>query len=356
MNVHISYKAGKTPEVEREFQHQFEKLERRLHVFNPDLVHFHAIVDQENGQGASTSLNLRLPSGQMAVQKSGENILAAVKGAFTDLLSQLTKHKELLRGQWNWKSRRGSGRRAIVEPAVPFEQTFAAVKPEQTAAQTNTPAGINGDISIWVNANLKRLERFVDRELRFRVAIGQIRPDQIACEEVIDEVIMNALSEEHGTPEQLSLESWFYRLALSAVRRLAIANADTGNVSLDAPAGVPNVTGSDENVLQYHQPDDTLQKEHIIPDGNARTPEEIVASEEMVAQLDHVLHGANPNDREAFVLYTLEGFTVDEIARITELSADRVRKSIQNARLVIQKKLPAQNEFRRSLLRHSRVA
>ena len=112
MNVHISYKAGKTPEVEREFQHQFEKLERRLHVFNPDLVHFHAIVDQENGQGASTSLNLRLPSGQMAVQKSGENILAAVKGAFTDLLSQLTKHKELLRGQWNWKSRRGSGRRS----------------------------------------------------------------------------------------------------------------------------------------------------------------------------------------------------------------------------------------------------
>jgi len=76
----------------------------------------------------------------------------------------------------------------------------------------------------------------------------------------------------------------------------------------------------------------------------------------MVAPLDHVLHGAKPNDREAFVLYTLEGFTVDEIARITELSADRVRKSIQNARLVIQKKLPAQNEFRRSLLRHSRVA
>ena len=46
MNVHISYKARKTPEVEREFQHQFEKLERRLHVFNPDLVHFHAIVDK----------------------------------------------------------------------------------------------------------------------------------------------------------------------------------------------------------------------------------------------------------------------------------------------------------------------
>ena len=143
---------------------------------------------------------------------------------------------------------------------------------------------------------------------------------------------------------------------MRSLRTLAESNADTASVSLDAPAGVPNVTGSDENVLQYHQPDDTLQEEHVIRDENIRTPEEIVASEEMVAQLDFVLHGVNPNDREAFVLYTLEGFTVDEIARITDLSADRVRKSIQNARLVIQKKLPAQNEFRRSLLRHSRVA
>ena len=68
MNIHVRYKAGKTPEIERELQHQVEKLQRRLQVFKPDLVHLHAIVDEQNGQGASTSLNLRLPSGQMAVQ------------------------------------------------------------------------------------------------------------------------------------------------------------------------------------------------------------------------------------------------------------------------------------------------
>ena len=78
MKVHVSYKAGKTPDVEREFQHQLQKLERRLQVFKPDLVSFHAIVEQENHRSASTSLNLRLPSGQMAAQKSGENALAAV--------------------------------------------------------------------------------------------------------------------------------------------------------------------------------------------------------------------------------------------------------------------------------------
>src|SRR4029077_10013088 len=116
MNVHVSYKAGKTPDVEHEFQHQLQKLQRRLHVFKPDLVNFHAIVEQENSRSASTSLNLRLPSGQMAAQKSGENALAAVKSAFADLMSQVTKHKELLRGHWTRKSTRRGGRAPLLRP------------------------------------------------------------------------------------------------------------------------------------------------------------------------------------------------------------------------------------------------
>jgi len=352
MNVHISYKAGKTPDVEREFQHQLGKLQRRLQVFKPELVHFHAIVEQEKGHIAGTSLNLRLPSGQMAVQKTGENSLAAVKTAFTDLLSQLNKHKELLRGEWTWKRRRRTGRRESGAPAFPFQSASAAVEPRTKSQQEME----NGDISKWVNANLQRLERFVGRELRYRLATGQIREDQVTREEVIDEVIVSALSHEEEKPDELSLESWFYRLALRAIRRLTQANADTATVSLDAPAGVPNVTGSDENVLQYHQPDDSLQEESIIRDENARTPEEIVASEEMVRQLDVVLHEVSHRDREAFVLFTLEGFTVDEIARITDQSPDRIRKSIQHAREQIQQKLPANNELRRRLLHHSRVA
>src|SRR5215467_15487792 len=120
MNVHVSYKAGKTPEVEREFQHQIQKLRQRLQVFKPDLIHLHAFVEQANSRSASSSLNLRLPSGQMAAQKSGDNALAAVKAAFADLLSQVTKHKELLRGHWSRESSRRAGKREPTRsPAVP---------------------------------------------------------------------------------------------------------------------------------------------------------------------------------------------------------------------------------------------
>lgn len=349
MNVHISYKAGKTPEVEREFKHQLEKLARRLQVFRPELVHFHAILELQNGHSARASLNLRLPSGQMAAQKSGDTVLAAIKNAFTDLLSQLNKHKELLRGNWNWKRRRASGGRDATDVAL--EQPTALPQPRTEQAEPE-----NRDVSTWINANLQKLEKFVDRELRYRIATQQIHEDQISREEVIDEVMVSVLSHEESSADDLPLESRLYRLALRAVRRVAEDNADIATVSLDAPAGVQNVSGSDENVLQYHQPDDSLREESVIRDQTVRTPEEIFASEEMVGQLNLVLREVKPAEREVFVLYALEGFTVEEIVRITDLPAHHIRDFIQHAREHVQRTLPPQNELRQKLLRHSRVA
>ncbi len=169
MNVHVSYKAGKTPDVEREFHHQLQKLQRRLQVFKPDLVHLHAVVDQENNRSASTSLNLRLPSGQMAAQKSGENALAATKSAFADLFSQVTKHKELLRGHWT----RTSTRRAKRAAPLPAEPSAGQNRATSNCQQTDAAAVSN--IETWLSANLRQLEAFVDRELNFQVEADRIR-------------------------------------------------------------------------------------------------------------------------------------------------------------------------------------
>jgi RNA polymerase sigma factor (sigma-70 family) len=313
------------------------------------------------------SLNLRLPSGQMAVQRSGENALAAVKSAFADLLSQVTKHKDMLRGQWTRKSLRRTGReRLATMPAselLPAKgngekrvQIHRVATPPKPVPAAKTDEAAVADVELWLSANLLKLEEFIDQELRFQVETDRIREDQITREEVLDEVIVSALSQEDGKTQLLSPESWFHRLALQAIRRLIHDNADTANISLDAPAGIQNVTGSDENVLQYHQPDDSLPEESIIRDESVRTPEEIMAGDEMVAQLDIVLREVRSNDREAFVLYTLEGFTVDEISRLAGRPAEQVRQSIHDARTHIKEKLPAQNQLRRSLLHHSRVA
>ena len=90
MNVHVSYRVQKTPSVEKDIQHQIEKLQKRLQVFRPELVHLKGVVEELSArEGTSVSLNLRLPSGQLAVQTSAPTAATAVKSAFEDLLQQV---------------------------------------------------------------------------------------------------------------------------------------------------------------------------------------------------------------------------------------------------------------------------
>src|SRR5688500_11330585 len=166
MNVHISYKAGKTPDIEREFNHHIQKLQRRLQVFRPELVHLHAIVEQNSGRAqTSVSLNLRLPSGQLAAQESAASTTAALKGVFSELTQQLTKHKDLLRGHRRARKNKGNGR-----SQVPFEETMAAV---------HAPMVTDSDINTYINANLGRLKAFIERELLYRINSGRLAPEAV---------------------------------------------------------------------------------------------------------------------------------------------------------------------------------
>jgi DNA-directed RNA polymerase specialized sigma24 family protein/ribosome-associated translation inhibitor RaiA len=329
MNVHFSYRTHKSPAVEKDIQHNLDKLQKRLQFFRPELVHLKAMVEEATPRkGMGVSLNLRLPSGQMAVQASAPTAEAAIKAAFEDLLLQVKKHKELLRASHKWQrgKRGGNGRPGVRE--VPFEQTLAAVAPPVVSAE---------DVRSYVNVNLGRLERFVEREIYFREAQELVPPDTVTKEEVIDEAIAAALGDGER-PERLTLEPWLYRLALKALDELSRSDESNGNaISLEGSARRRNVRASDEPQLQYHQPDEAITGETIIPDARVSTPEQIIASDEMLRLIASSLRDLGSGPREAFILHAMEGFTVNEISGITGLPADRVLMFISVAREHLRK-------------------
>ena len=331
MNVHISYRLHKTPAVEKDIQHQIEKLRRRLQVFRPELIHLKGMVEEISArEGTGVSLNLRLPSGQMAVHTKASTAAAAVKSAFEDLLQQVNKHKELLRSSHKWPRRQHetSARRNL---SVPFEQTLAAVFPAMVSAE---------DVRSYVNVNLSRLERFVEREIYFREASDFIAPDSITKDEVIDETIAAALRDGDGAdgkhsdkPERLALEPWLYSLAMRALDELSRPDGTNGSaVHLEDSARKQNVKASDEPELQFHQPDEAITEENVIADGRVATPEQIVGSDEMMRLIASALHDVNPAQREAFILHAIEGFGIDEICAITGAPPESVSLSISAAR------------------------
>ena len=319
MNVHISYKLRKTPDLEKEINHLVEKLRKRLQVFRPELLHLKGVVEQSSPrEGTTVSLNLRLPSGQLAAQRSAQTPLVAIKNTFDELLQQTTRHKDLLRSSHKWTRRRSNKSRP--EAQVPFEQTLASVQPSTVSAE---------DIRCYVNVNLSRLERFVERELYFREAAEQMVPDSVTKDEVIDEVIAGALGDGGDKPDKMALESWLYRLAIHAIGDLLVRSSDNVlSVHLEDSARMPNVRASDEPELQFHQPDEAILGATVIADQRVSTPEEIASSDELLRLVEAALHGTDRSAREAFILYAVEGFTHDEIAVITDRKLDDVRASV----------------------------
>jgi DNA-directed RNA polymerase specialized sigma24 family protein/ribosome-associated translation inhibitor RaiA len=337
MNVHVSYRLHKTPAVEKDIQHHIEKLRKRLQVFRPELVHLKGSVEENSPrEGIIVSLNLRLPSGQMAVQKSAPTAEAAVKTAFEDLLQQVNKHKDLLRSSHKWQRRRNEASQRH-GPQMPFEQSLAAVFPPTVSAE---------DIRSYVNVNLSRLERFIEREIYIRESQELIVPDTVTKDEVIDETIAAALGNGQEKPERLALEPWLYRLALGALDELSRTEESNGHaVHLEDSARRRNVKASDEAELQFHQPDESITGATVIPDGRVATPEQIMASDEIMRLIASVLRDVGAGPREAFILYAIEGFGIEEIAVITGLPAENVLASISTARDHLRKAPGLAREF-----------
>ncbi len=341
MNVHFSYKISKSADLEKQVKHQLEKLNKYLQVFRPELVHVKGIVEESSArEGIVVSLNLRLPSGQMAAQEKSPNATTAIKAAFDALIEQLKQHKQLLRSKHKWVRRRDTTQRRPAE-TVPFEDTLAVVRPVTVSPD---------DVSMYIGVNLARLEGFVERQINYRESQGDLLPDQVAPEDVVAEAIATALSDDLEKPERIKIEAWLYRLASEALDRLSASDGNEGDIPLERHHGIQNVQASDEAHLQFHQPDDKLLEEDIIADGNAGNPEELAARSELIDLVQLALRHAGADDREIFILYAVENFNQEEIAAITNHSLEEVRASIRKSRQHLQRALPIKDLFKDKLM------
>lgn len=344
MNVHISYKVHRTPDIDKEINHWTHKVQKRLQVFRPELVHLKgSVVQNSSREGTTVSLNLRLPSGQMAAQESASNAAAAVKAAFDDLLSQVRRHKDLLRSSHRWKRRRAPEGRPQAQ--VPFEETIAAAPP-LTAT--------NEEVRSFINANFRRLKLFVERELSFRESSGQLQPASLNAEEVVDEAVARALDESVEKPDRLGLEPWIYRLAIHAMNDFESRLNGPESAGYPQPARANgHEQASDEQRLQFYQPDESSGEEEAIADRAAPTPEETAYTDEMITLVQFALQAASRQDREAFILHAIEGFSVDEISAITDRKAQQVQDSIGRAREKLRSSFPITNPLKDRLLQQT---
>ena len=94
----------------------------------------------------------------------------------------------------------------------------------------------------------------------------------------------------------------------------------------------------------------------MLPNLGISTPEAVALSDEFIDQVERALTGAPSEQREAFTLFAIEGFTIDEIAEVSKRDPTEVKKSIKVARDLVDRKLPNGNVLKKHLLNSSQVA
>jgi len=232
--------------------------------------------------------------------------------------------------------------RQRIEPQVAFESTLAVVKPEMVSSM---------DVAEFVNANLDRLHGYVERELRFRRDNGQRRLAEVSAEEVIDEAVANALDEHQPRPEKMALEAWLYRLSRSAMDRLGNQLDSAAHpVRLDEEDLHPVADVDNEEMRQFYHPDESVTNENLIADRHVSTPEDEASREELMTMVERALRDATKQQREAFLLFTIEGFRLAEIATITERTVEQVQSDVKVAREHLRRSLVAAGERRQKLV------
>ena len=198
-------------------------------------------------------------------------------------------------------------------------------------------------------------QRFVDRELYFRQSEEESPTAALSTADVVNEVVARALGDS-DRPEKMALEPWLYRLALEAIAEMRARMQELEEpVHLEDSRRRQNESASDEAVLQFHQADEGWTRESTIADRRASDPEQNAYSDEIIALVQGALSGVDRIDREAFLLYGIEGFSLNEIASITGRHAEAVRESVERARECVRQTPTVAREFQKDLFVKART-
>jgi RNA polymerase sigma factor (sigma-70 family) len=197
-----------------------------------------------------------------------------------------------------------------------------------------------------VGPHVKRVSHFVRHVLAYREAIGDLNPGELSSEEVVDAVLVRAYQEFVKQPPRRSLKRWLIEVAReqlgTEVRRLKSWHARTSvHIDEDVPETPPEeyVTRLGEEILDFHEPEEDLTLEDVIPDLRLASPEEQAASDELRWCVAAALAGLPLEWREVLLLHHVEGLSGAELARAAGKSPAELDRILDQARGYLRQRL-----------------
>jgi RNA polymerase sigma factor (sigma-70 family) len=318
-----------------EINRQALKLENLISVFPASTSQLICTLWHGVNSNSGVTLTLAIAGRELLARAEDLSPVMATRQAFEKLSRKVTSLIEECRTEGFW--RRTSRDR------------FA----ESLRKETVTT---NSEAAATIDRELSELYNFVRREIAMAQAQGDLKRGDLAVAEIVDEVALTALEQYEERPEKLNFRPWLFQLALDLIkRRKREIERDYKALTSFEVTDVEQPEVEDE-IYDFYQPDDEVRLKDLISDGCLPTPEETVAEREFQQHINRALAQLPRRWREAFILFSVEGLTLEEVARVTRQPVDATRRAIELARELLRANLaeagirPAEQELRREVV------
>lgn len=320
------------PLLAKKIHQKLGKLGRHLRHFPEGTVHLHIALERHPKKDLyRAALTLRLPANILRSEKENADPIGAFDDAVRVLLRELESFKAGLRRETAWK------RQARREQLRQLKQAGFAPVPQ---AEGEGPQSFQDVLRALLEANHRRLLRFVRRQLWHEVAAGELPAGAIDPRAVVDEVARQALAHPERKPADQSYLLWIYGLARRelARRRREVRQRLAAGESLEDL----RVLAEEEARLEGYDPEQPLdvvervleppvaEFRDFVPDTQAESPDAAMMRQELLAEMRRAASRWPRIEREVFELSYVEGFEPYEIAMVLGVSEDRVQEALRS--------------------------
>jgi len=297
---------------EKVVERQSRKILKLLPTFPPDSYDLNLVTEKmTRGNQYVTSITLNLPQRAIKVEETEDNPVTSAVRAFSELRRRIKRFKSRLTRENLWHKQKQESLQEII---------------------TDTDQGMD----FTSDENLAKVENYIRREIYYEVVNGNIPPGSIDPNSFVDEVFMEIFS--RPRPEEIDMDHWILTVARQVLnKRISDIEIHENDSHIEDVADGRRQW--EDEYLNFHQPDESLRISDLLRDNSISDPEQLLERDEAESRAQKAIAGLPLDLREAFVLYSLEGFTSEEVAMATEKTPEEVLDNVEKARAILREEI-----------------
>ncbi len=299
------------------------RVRRVLRRFRDDTLRCHIRLEEGKGRWDARGV-ISLPRGTVVGKGRGETLEAVLDDLARSLFREARRYKERFHADAAVERKRRRVRQ--MEASTPDLGVSREEGDPETFFQVLRPV-------------LASLSQHAEHELRIAELEGRITPGSCTTREILDEVMVRAWDRWSERPDDVPLERWLTGLLHETV--------DARSEGVEFASLEERVTLPDEEPDWDAEADtwfldagDQPLLEDLIPDEGAPPYGWAEAEDERDWILSNLASMPRPK-RRAYLLFSIEGWEIEEIALLQGRSADEVRADVEDVRAELERRARA---------------